>query len=70
MTTKQGIYLKILAYGLTDDVSITPPNVDVVNWYDFFYFCDNQAVLGIGLQCIDKLKSQLGIGLKITKWPL
>lgn len=67
MTTKQGIYLKILAYGLTDDVSITPPNVDVVNWYDFFYFCGNQAVLGIGLQCIDKLKSQLGIGLKIPQ---
>ena len=67
MITEQDIYLKILAYGLTDDTSITPPNVDVVNWNKFYSFCESQAILGIGLQCIDKLKSQLGRGLKMPQ---
>jgi len=67
MITEQDIYLKILAYGLSNDSSITPPNVDVVNWSKFYSFCESQAILGIGLKCIDKLKSQLGIGLKIPQ---
>lgn len=67
MTTKQGIYLKILAYGLTKEASITPPNVDAVNWYKFYSFCESQAILGLGLQCIDKLKKQLGSSLKIPQ---
>lgn len=67
MITEQEIYLKILAYGLTDDTSITPPNVDVVNWNKFYSFCESQAILGIGLQCIDKLKSQLGKSLIIPQ---
>lgn len=67
MITEQDLYLKILAYGLTDDASIAPPNVDVVNWYKFYSFCESQAILGIGLQCIDKLKKNLGISLKISQ---
>ena len=57
----------ILAYGLTDDTSIIPPNVDVVNWNKFYSFCESQAILGLGLQCIDKLKSQLGNSLRIPQ---
>lgn len=67
MITEQDIYLKILAYGLTEDTSITPPKVDAINWNKFYSFCESQAILGIGLQCIDKLKSQLGSGLKMPQ---
>ena len=67
MTTEQNIYLQILAYGLTKEASITPPNVDAVNWFRFYSFCESQAILGIGLQCIDKLKKQLGSSLKIPQ---
>ena len=67
MNTEQDFYLKILAYGLTDDTSITPPNVDVVNWYKFYSFCESQAILGIGFQCIDKLNKQRSSSLKIPQ---
>ena len=67
MTTEQNIYLQILAYGLTKDASITPQNVNVVNWYKFYSFCESQSILGIGLQCIDKLKKQLGSSLNIPQ---
>ncbi len=67
MITEQDIYLIILAYGLSDDTSISPPNVDVVNWDKFYSFCESQAILGIGLQCIDKLKSHLGSNLRISQ---
>lgn len=67
MTTEQDFYLKILAYGLTGNTSATPPKVDSINWSRFYSFCESQAILGIGLQCIDKLKSQLGSGLKIPQ---
>lgn len=65
--SEETCYLQILTYGLSDDTSISPPNVDVVNWNKFFSFCDNQAILGIGLQCIDKLESHLGGDLKIPQ---
>lgn len=65
MATEQDIYLKILAYGLFDDASITPPNVDAVNWNNFYSFCERQAILGIGLQCIGKINSQVGGGFMI-----
>ena len=67
MTAERDIYLRILAYGLADDASITHPNVEAVNWKKFYSFCETQAILGIGLQCIDKLKSQLGGDLKIPQ---
>ena len=43
MITEQDIYLKILAYGLADDTSIVPPNVDAVNWYKFYSDSVNRA---------------------------
>lgn len=67
MITEQDTYLKILAYCLTDNMSITPPKVDEINWSKFYSFCESQAILGIGLQCIDKLKSQLGGDLKVPQ---
>jgi len=67
MTTEQNIYLQILAYGLTKDASITAPNVDAINWHKFYSFCESQAIIGIGLQCIDKFKNQLGSSLKIPQ---
>lgn len=67
MTTEQNIYIQILAYGLTKDASITVPNVDAINWHKFYSFCESQAIIGIGLQCIDKLKNQLGSSLKIPQ---
>lgn len=67
MTTEQDIYLEILAYGLSNDSSITPPKVNAINWNNFYSFCKSQAVLGIGLQCIDKLKNHFGSGLKIPQ---
>lgn len=67
MKSEETCYLQILAYDLSDDTSITPPNVDVVNWDMFYSFCESQAILGIGLQCIDKLKSHLGSNLRISQ---
>lgn len=67
MTPEHDIYLRILAYSLADNASIAPPNVDAVNWKKFYSFCESQAILGIGFQCIDKLKSQLGCGLKVPQ---
>lgn len=67
MTAEQDIYLRILAYGLTDDTSITPPNVGAVNWKKFYSFCESQAILGIGLLCIDKLINHIGRDLKIPQ---
>ena len=67
MTTEQDIYLKILAYGLSNDSSITPPKVDAINWNNFYSFCKSQAILGIGLLCIDKLINHIGRDLKIPQ---
>lgn len=67
MTKEQNIYLKILAYGLSGDATITPPNVDAINWNRFYSFCERQAILGIGIQCIDKLKNQQGDSLRIPQ---
>ena len=67
MNSKQELYLKILAYGLSTDPSTTPPQMDVVDWNGFYAFCESQAILGIGLQCIDKLKRQLGSSLRIPQ---
>ena len=62
MIAEEENYLMILAYGLSDDISITPPSVDVVNWDRFYGFCENQAILGIGLQCIKAKES-------VRQWP-
>ena len=67
MKSEETRYLQILAYGLTENTSTTPPKVDAINWSRFYSFCESQAILGIGLQCIDKLKRQLGSGLKIPQ---
>ena len=67
MKTERDVYLQILAYGLTDGTSIVPPNVGDISWADFYSFCVSQAIVGIGLQCVDKLKNQLGCNLNIPQ---
>lgn len=67
MNTEQYLYLKILAYGLADDASIDVPAVGTINWGGFYSFCESQAILGIGLQCIEKLKNALGSEVKIPQ---
>lgn len=67
MDIRHNIYIQILAYGLSDDTSITPPCVEDVNWKGFFTFCRNQAILGIGLACLDKLKKHYGDSLVIPQ---
>ena len=67
MTTEQELYLKILAYGLTDDASIEAPAVGTINWGGFYTFCESQSILGIGLHCIEKLKNDLVSEVKIPQ---
>ena len=67
MNTEQAFYLKILAYGLADDASIDAPAVEAINWGGFYPFCESQAILGIGLHCIEKLKNDLGSEVKIPQ---
>lgn len=67
MNTEQKLYLRILAYGLTDDVTMVALALDDINWGGFYSFCESQAILGIGLQCIEKLRGVLGFKLNIPK---
>lgn len=64
ISAEQKIFLKILAYGISD---VTIPSLDIrdLNWYNLFSFCENQAILGIGFQCIEKMKKQYGEEIKI-----
>jgi len=67
MTDEQALYLKLIAYSIADDGSQIPDGIDAVNWTDYYRFCEEQAILGIGFQGIEKLKGQLGDGLKIPQ---
>ena len=67
MTKEQEINLQVLAYGLNTESSVSPPKVDAVDWYQFYHFCESQAIISIGLQCLDKLKKDCGSNLIIPQ---
>ncbi len=50
-------YLQLTAYSIVrgDSMSMKTENV---NWQGYYQFCKTQAILGVGLQAIEKLKQQ------------